>query len=159
MPWPLEKFVARSPVMLMPAVTAAAACSPSGSKKRRRRPFTFVLPPATASAHPSPICVDGVIGYAPAASLADVSMATTAPEPSIASGLPGYFATGAGRAPSSLLRLGMSVSYQRERLARAGELRSVDPRYGTGRAALDGFFGLEVDQVVIDHGQPAAHLH
>ena len=35
---------ARRPVMLMPAVTAAAACSPSGSKKSSRRPFTFGLP-------------------------------------------------------------------------------------------------------------------
>ena len=61
-PWPLEKFVDRSPTMLMPAVTPAAACSPSGSKNRSRRPFTLVWPCATASAQPSPICVDGVIG-------------------------------------------------------------------------------------------------
>ncbi len=62
MPWPLEKFVARRPIMLMPAVTAAAACSPSGSKKMSRRPLTFVLPAATAAAHPSPIWVEGVMG-------------------------------------------------------------------------------------------------
>ena len=31
----------------MPAVTAAAACSPSGSKNSRRRPFTFGFPAAT----------------------------------------------------------------------------------------------------------------
>ena len=66
------------PIMLMPAVTAAAACSPSGSKNSSRRPFTLRLPSATAAAQPSPICVDGVIGYAPAASLAAVSIATTA---------------------------------------------------------------------------------
>ena len=40
---------ARRPVMLMPAVTAAAACSPSGSKKSSRRPLTLVCPWATAS--------------------------------------------------------------------------------------------------------------
>ena len=62
MPWPLEKLVARSPTMLIPAVTAAAACSPSGSKKRRRRPLTFGVPAATASAQPSPNRVDGVNG-------------------------------------------------------------------------------------------------
>jgi len=62
MPWPLEKLVARSPVMLMPAVTPAAACSPSGSKNSSLRPFTLVFPAALAAAHPSPICVEGVIG-------------------------------------------------------------------------------------------------
>ncbi len=62
MPCPLEKFVARSPDIAMPAVTAAAACSPSGSKKSSRRPNTLRRPSATAAAHPSPICVDGVIG-------------------------------------------------------------------------------------------------
>ena len=36
--------------MLIPAVTAAAACSPSGSKKMSRRSFTLVLPAATAAA-------------------------------------------------------------------------------------------------------------
>ncbi len=61
-PWPLEKFADRRPVRLMPAVTAAAACSPSGSKKMSRRPFTFFVPAATAAAQPSPICVEGVIG-------------------------------------------------------------------------------------------------
>ncbi len=62
MPWPLEKLVDRSPDMLIPAVTAAAACSPSGSKKISLRPLTFCLPAATATAQPSPICVDGVMG-------------------------------------------------------------------------------------------------
>jgi hypothetical protein len=61
-PCPLEKFVARRPVMLIPAVTAAAACSPSGSKKISGLPFTFVFPAAIAAAHPSPIWVEGVIG-------------------------------------------------------------------------------------------------
>src|SRR5687768_7335143 len=96
-PCPLEKFVARRPIMLMPAVTAAAACSPSGSKKSSRRPLTFGRPCATASAQPSPICVDGVIGYAPAPSLAAVSISTTAVLPSRAVRTPGYFtATGSG---------------------------------------------------------------
>ncbi len=95
-PWPLEKLVARSPVMDRPAVTAAAACSPSGSKKMRRRPCTFVLPAATAAAHPSPIWVDGVIGYAPAASPAAVSIATTAVLPSTAAGTPGYLGAALG---------------------------------------------------------------
>src|SRR5512133_2602898 len=90
MPWPLEKLAARRPVMLMPAVTAAAACSPSGSKKRSLRPLTLRFPSATAAAHPSPIWVDGVIGYAPAASPAAVSMSTTAVLPSMADGVPGY---------------------------------------------------------------------
>ena len=62
MPCPLEKFVARSPVMLIPAVTPAAACSPSGSKKIRFRPKTFFWPAATAKAQPSPIWVEGVMG-------------------------------------------------------------------------------------------------
>jgi hypothetical protein len=62
MPWPLEKLAERSPVMLIPAVTAAAACSPSGSKKRSRRPLTLVFPLAMASAQPSPIWVEGVMG-------------------------------------------------------------------------------------------------
>ncbi len=62
MPWPLEKLAARSPAMLIPAVTPAAACSPSGSKKISGRPLTFSLPAATAAAHPSPICVEGVMG-------------------------------------------------------------------------------------------------
>ena len=91
MPWPLLKFVARRPVMLMPAVTAAAACSPSGSKKIRRRPLTFGVPAAIAAAKPSPIWVEGVIGYAPAASPAAVSISTIAPLPSSAEGTPGYF--------------------------------------------------------------------
>jgi hypothetical protein len=75
--------------MLMPAVTAAAACSPSGSKKISCRPFTFGFPAAIAAAHPSPIWVEGVIGYAPAPSLAAVSTWTVAPVPSVATGIPG----------------------------------------------------------------------
>jgi hypothetical protein len=62
MPWPDEKLAARSPVMAIPAVTAAAACSPSGSTKISRRPETFRWPAAAASAQYSPICVEGVIG-------------------------------------------------------------------------------------------------
>ena len=62
MPCPLEKFVERRPDIDIPAVTAAAACSPSGSKNSSRRPFTLRFPSATATAQPSPICVDGVIG-------------------------------------------------------------------------------------------------
>src|SRR3972149_6167570 len=52
--------------MLIPAVTAAAACSPSGSKNNNRRPLTFSLPSATASAPPSPLWGDGGGGGAPA---------------------------------------------------------------------------------------------
>ena len=44
------------------AVTAAAACSPSGSMKIRGRPETLMCPAAAASAQYSPICVEGVIG-------------------------------------------------------------------------------------------------
>ena len=62
MPWPEEKLVERRPTIDMPAVTPAAACSPSGSKKISRRPLTFGLPWAAAFAQPSPIWVDGVIG-------------------------------------------------------------------------------------------------
>ena len=62
MPWPEEKLAERSPIIDMPAVTPAAACSPSGSKKISRRPLTLGVPLAAASAQPSPICVDGVIG-------------------------------------------------------------------------------------------------
>ncbi len=62
MPWPEEKLAARSPVMAMPAVTAAAACSPSGSMKISGRPEMLMWPAAAASAQNSPICVDGVIG-------------------------------------------------------------------------------------------------
>ena len=62
MPWPEEKLAERRPVIAMPAVTPAAACSPSGSKKISRRPLTLSLPCAAATAHPSPIWVDGVIG-------------------------------------------------------------------------------------------------
>src|SRR3972149_6389610 len=91
MPWPLEKFVALRPDMLMPAVTAAAACSPSGSKNSSLRPCTFGVPAATAAAHPPPLWVDGVMGYAPAPSLAAVSISTTAVLPSTAVGMPGYF--------------------------------------------------------------------
>src|ERR1044071_5550791 len=103
MPWPLEKFEARRPAMLMPAVTAAAACSPSGSKNSKDRPLTFFLPSATAWAQPSPICVDGVIGYAPAASPAAGSIATPAVLPSIAVRTPGKGgAAGGGGAGSAL---------------------------------------------------------
>src|SRR3990172_8518121 len=107
MPWPLEKFVARRPVMLMPAVTAAAACSPWGSKKIRRRPLTLVWPAAIAAAQPSPICVEGVIGYAPAPSLAAVSTLTTAPLPSSATGRPGYFGAASAVAFSPEVALAM----------------------------------------------------
>ena len=62
MPWPEEKLAERNPVIDMPAVTAAAACSPSGSTKMRGRPEMFRCPAAAASAQYSPICVDGVIG-------------------------------------------------------------------------------------------------
>ena len=62
MPWPDEKFADRMPVIDMPAVTAAAACSPSGSMKIRGRPETLMCPAAAASAQYSPICVEGVIG-------------------------------------------------------------------------------------------------
>jgi len=62
MPCPEEKFAERSPTIDIPAVTPAAACSPSGSKKMSRRPFTLSLPWAAATAHPSPIWVEGVIG-------------------------------------------------------------------------------------------------
>jgi len=62
MPWLAEKLAERSPDMDRPAVTPAAACSPSGSKKMRRRPKALVLPLATAAAQYSPICVAGVIG-------------------------------------------------------------------------------------------------
>ena len=47
--------------MLMPAVTPAAACSPSASKCSSPRPLTFFAPAAAASAQPRPIGVDGVI--------------------------------------------------------------------------------------------------
>ena len=62
MPWPEEKLAERMPTIDMPAVTAAAACSPSGSKKSKRRPLTLSLPWAAATAQPSPIWVEGVIG-------------------------------------------------------------------------------------------------
>ncbi len=62
MPCPEEKFAARRPVIARPAVTAAAACSPSGSMKISGRPETLMWPWATASAQYSPICVEGVIG-------------------------------------------------------------------------------------------------
>jgi hypothetical protein len=48
--------------MAMPAVTAAAACSPSGSMKMSGRPEMFRWPAAAASAQNSPIWVEGVIG-------------------------------------------------------------------------------------------------
>ena len=62
MPWPDEKLVARSPVMDMPAVTPAAACSLSGSTKISGLSLMFRCPAATSSAQYSPICVDGVMG-------------------------------------------------------------------------------------------------
>src|SRR5690606_25117918 len=130
MPCPLEKFVARSPAMLMPAVTAAAACSPSGSKNRSRRPNALGWPAATACAHPSPICVDGVIGYAPAPSLAAVSISTTALLPSRATSSPGNAgALGA----SDFLRMNMLDSC---RWGPGLELGAVQPDDRAGRAAL-----------------------
>ncbi len=57
-----EKLVARRPVMAMPAVTPAAACSDSGSTKISGLSEMFRWPAATSSAQYSPICVDGVIG-------------------------------------------------------------------------------------------------
>jgi hypothetical protein len=62
MPWPELKLIARKPVMDRPAVTAAAACSPSGSMNISGRSAMFRCPAAAASAQYSPICVDGVIG-------------------------------------------------------------------------------------------------
>ncbi len=44
MPWADEKLVARRPDMDMPAVTAAAACSDSGSTKTSGRPATLMCP-------------------------------------------------------------------------------------------------------------------
>ncbi len=61
-PWAEEKLVARSPDMDMPAVTAAAACSDSGSRKTNGRPETLICPLAVASAQYSPIWVEGVMG-------------------------------------------------------------------------------------------------
>src|ERR1051326_1595026 len=89
MPLPEEKLAARSPVMERPAVTAAAACSPSGSMKMRGRPETLMWPLAVSSAQYSPICVEGVMGYAPAASVDSRSHMMTAVLPSIASRMPG----------------------------------------------------------------------
>ncbi len=57
-----EKLVARRPDIDMPAVTAAAACSDSGSTNTSGRPETLTCPFAVSSAQYSPICVDGVIG-------------------------------------------------------------------------------------------------
>src|SRR5205807_10132549 len=88
--WPEEKFVDRKPVIESPAVTPAAACSPSGSMNISGRPEMFRCPLADSSAQYSPICVDGVIGYAPAASLDSRSHMMTAVLPSIASRTPGY---------------------------------------------------------------------
>ena len=45
-----------------PAVTAAAACSPSGSMNINGRPEILMCPVAAASAQYSPICVEGVMG-------------------------------------------------------------------------------------------------
>ncbi len=42
-PWAEEKLTARSPVMAMPAVTAAAACSDSGSTKISGLPEMFEM--------------------------------------------------------------------------------------------------------------------
>ena len=90
MPWPDEKLAARRPVIESPAVTAAAACSPSGSMKISGRSDILMWPAAAASAQYSPICVDGVIGYAPAASVDSRSHIITAVFPSIALRTPGY---------------------------------------------------------------------
>src|SRR6056297_1917685 len=89
MPWPDEKLLARSPDIDRPAVTAAAACSPSGSTKISGRPDVFRCPLAAASAQYSPIWVDGVIGYAPAASVLSRSQRMTAVLPSTAARVPG----------------------------------------------------------------------
>jgi hypothetical protein len=61
-PCPDEKLTARRPVIAMPAVTPAAACSDSGSMKIRGLSEIFRCPAATSSAQYSPICVEGVIG-------------------------------------------------------------------------------------------------
>ena len=61
-PWPDEKFTARRPVIAMPAVTPAAACSDSGSMKISGLFEMLRWPLATSSAQYSPICVEGVIG-------------------------------------------------------------------------------------------------
>ena len=78
--------------MAMPAVTAAAACSPSGSMKISGRPEMLMCPAAVASAQYSPIWVEGVIGYAPAASVDSRSHIMTAVLPSMAARMPGYLA-------------------------------------------------------------------
>jgi hypothetical protein len=57
-----EKLLARSPVIAMPAVTPAAACSDSGSMKISGLFEMLRWPLATSSAQYSPICVEGVIG-------------------------------------------------------------------------------------------------
>ena len=72
-----------------PAVTAAAACSPSGSTNISGRPEMLRCPLAADSAHCSPIWVDGVIGYAPAASVDSRSHSETAVFPSTAVRTPG----------------------------------------------------------------------
>src|SRR5207245_7383206 len=52
-------------------------------------PHTFFLPLANSAAKPSPIGVDGVMGYATAACEICDSTHTTAPEPSVVDGVPG----------------------------------------------------------------------
>ena len=76
--------------MDIPAVTDAAACSPSGSMKISGRPEMLICPAAAASAQNSPICVEGVIGYAPAPSEDSRSHMMAAELPSIAARTPGY---------------------------------------------------------------------
>src|SRR3954463_5831335 len=78
--------------MANPSHVDALECSLSGSMKRIFSPQRFFIPLETALAYPPPITVELVIGYAHAAWVMLVSTHTTAPEPSVMVGMPGYLA-------------------------------------------------------------------
>src|SRR5947209_3646101 len=89
-PWPGVKFVTRPPASAKPSQAEAELCSDSGSRNCSVSPQRFCLPLDTSAAKPSPIGVEGVMGYAHAACEMCDSTQTTAPEPSAVERMPGY---------------------------------------------------------------------
>src|SRR5215469_922326 len=89
-PWPDVKLVTRPPARAKPSQADAELCSDSGSRNCSLSPQRFCWPFETSAAKPSPIGVDGVIGYAHAACDRCDSTHTTAPEPSTVARTPGY---------------------------------------------------------------------
>src|SRR4026207_1844654 len=88
-PWPEVKLVTRPPARAKPSHALAELCSDSGSRNWIVSPQRFFLPFANSAANPSPIGVEGVVGYATEAWQVCDPPQTTAPDPSTVVTIPG----------------------------------------------------------------------